>query len=323
MKRSTKIWLLSAIVFILVGIIGSFVILNSADWDLNQLSTQKIQRKSYAITEKFNSIYLETDIANVCFTYSTDGQIKVDCYENEKATHKVNVKDGVLTIKLNDTRTWYEKISIVSTKTPTVTVYLPYSSLSSLTVKATTSDVAVYNCSNFENIDIKVNTGYVICSAPASKLTQISTTTGDIDVKKVRGESMKLSTSTGDISIKNVSCANDITANTDTGDITLDTVSCSSFLSTANTGDLEMNSVTASSWFSIKRSTGDVAFNRCNAFDISIETDTGDVTGSLLYSKAFKVKSNTGKVSVPKFNGFGKCNITTDTGDIIIEVTGY
>ena len=51
-----------------------------------------------------------------------------------------------------------------------------------------------------------------------------------------------------------------------------------------------------------------------------VETDTGDVTGSLLSDKVFITKSDTGSIDVPKTVTGGKCEITTDTGDIKIEI---
>jgi hypothetical protein len=44
------------------------------------------------------------------------------------------------------------------------------------------------------------------------------------------------------------------------------------------------------------------------------------VSGSLLSNKVFTAKTDTGKVSVPNSSNGGKCEITTDTGKIIIEI---
>ena len=51
-----------------------------------------------------------------------------------------------------------------------------------------------------------------------------------------------------------------------------------------------------------------------------MKTDTGKVVGSLLSEKVFIAETSTGKVSVPKTTTGGKCEITTSTGDIKIEV---
>jgi len=51
-----------------------------------------------------------------------------------------------------------------------------------------------------------------------------------------------------------------------------------------------------------------------------METDTGDIRGSLLSSKVFLADSGTGKVDVPKTVTGGKCQVHTDTGDIKITI---
>ena len=63
----------------------------------------------------------------------------------------------------------------------------------------------------------------------------------------------------------------------------------------------------------------DVRFEGCDAGELSVRTDTGDVTGTLLSGKVFLVQSDTGRVEVPKTVSGGRCEIATDTGDILIE----
>ena len=70
----------------------------------------------------------------------------------------------------------------------------------------------------------------------------------------------------------------------------------------------------------IKRSTGDVKFDGSDAAEIFIKTDTGDVTGSLLTDKVFITQTDTGNIDVPKTVNGGRCEISTDTGDIKISV---
>ena len=61
-------------------------------------------------------------------------------------------------------------------------------------------------------------------------------------------------------------------------------------------------------------------FDACDAAEIYVKTDTGDVTGTLLSDKKFFAESDTGKVSVPKSVTGGRCEISTDTGRIDITV---
>ena len=58
----------------------------------------------------------------------------------------------------------------------------------------------------------------------------------------------------------------------------------------------------------------------CDAGELLISTDTGDVHGTLLTEKIFLVRSSTGEIHVPETVSGGKCKITTSTGDIHIEI---
>ena len=88
----------------------------------------------------------------------------------------------------------------------------------------------------------------------------------------------------------------------------------------ADTGDLNMKSVIASGKLSIERSTGDVMLEGCDANELDILTDTGDVVGTLLSEKIFIINTDTGDIDVPRTTSGGLCEITTDTGDVEISI---
>ena len=51
-----------------------------------------------------------------------------------------------------------------------------------------------------------------------------------------------------------------------------------------------------------------------------METETGHVKGTLLSDKNFQVHSETGSIDVPKGKEGGLCSISTETGDVKIEI---
>ena len=83
-----------------------------------------------------------------------------------------------------------------------------------------------------------------------------------------------------------------------------------------------MNNVIAAEKFSVERSTGYVKLNGCDAAELYVKTNTGDVIGSLLTDKVFITDTDTGSVDVPKTAVGGKCEIKTDTGNIKIKTEG-
>lgn len=131
--------------------------------------------------------------------------------------------------------------------------------------------------------------------------------------------SVYIKESTGDVSIEKMSVIS-LDINLSTGDVFLSDVACKILSTSGNTGDVYLKNVTAAKNLSITRSTGDIELLNSDAFEISVNTDTGDVKGTLLSPKIFITQTDTGKIDVPHTTEGGKCEITTDTGDIEIEV---
>lgn len=322
MKKATIAWLITAASLVLLGALifgGSLMALN---FDFGKLSTTKHETNTHAVTEEFHSIYVSTDSADVTFLRSEDGKASVVCSELTKTKHAVSVENGTLTVKRTDTRKWYEYIGIFSKK-ERVTVYLPKSEYDSLTVKGSTGSVRLPEELLFRNIDVAISTGYVICFSDTAELMKLKTTTGHIQIRNATVGSMELMVSTGDVDLTSVTVTDKIDVKVSTGDIEFSGVRCKSLVSTGSTGEVELKDVIATGLFSIERSTGDIELTECDAGEIHIKTDTGDVSGSLLSDKIFFPKSDTGRIHVPKTTAGGICEVTTDTGNIKFVISPY
>lgn len=319
MSKITKIWLIIAASFVLIGCIIFGGVMTMLKWDFTKLSTDKYETNDYEITEKFKNISIVTDTADIVFLPSENSKTSVSCYEQRNAKHFVAVKDGVLVIEVVDTRKWYEHIGI-NFSTPKITVYIPQGEYGALFVKSSTGNVEIPKEFKFENIDISESTGNVTNYASASENIIIKTSTGNIRVENVSANTLDLSVSTGGVTVSNVTCEGDVKINVSTGKTNLTDIECRNVVSNGNTGAISLKNVNATENFLIERSTGDVKLDGCDATEISVETDTGDVRGSLLTDKIFIVQTDTGNVDVPKTVTGGKCEITTSTGDINISI---
>ena len=319
MKKSTIAWLVVAASLILLGAIIFGGVIMSLNWDFNKLNTNKFETNTHTVSDSFDSIAIDTDTADITFLPSEDESCKVVCNELENINHSVEVVDGKLTIKCEDTRKWYEYIGINFGKT-TVTVYLPQSEYKSISIDESTGDVYIPSNFKFERIDVTVSTGDIACYSSTSGKIKLKASTGDIKLENISAGSLELSVSTGRVSISSVVCDGDVKLRASTGDTTLTNITCANLTSSASTGKLVMNNVIASGNFSIERDTGDVRFEMCDAGEITIVTDTGDVKGTLLSDKIFIANTDTGRKDIPKTTTGGNCKITTDTGDIKISI---
>ena len=320
MKKSTKIWLITAVLLIVVGMLILCCVAAETKGDLGMLSNKKYETNRYTIEEEFKDVVVKTNTADVEIMPSEGEAAEIVCVEDSKEKHAVSVKDGALTVEVVDTRKWYDYIGIFGMKAPKITVCIPAGEYGNLTVKASTGDVRTGESLRFESVDIKISTGNIESLASCKGTMKLGTNTGDVKVKNISVAMLDILGGTGEISVKNVTCEGELSASVTTGATKITDATCARFVSSANTGDLMMKNVVAAGEFLIRRTTGDVRFEKCDAAEIAVTTGTGDVKGSLLSEKIFVTKSGTGKIKVPETTTGGKCKVTTTTGNIILTI---
>lgn len=269
-------------------------------FDFSKLSTMKYETNTYEVSGGFDKISIDTDITDIVFARSDDESCKVVCFEAERMKHSVRCSNGTLTIGVNDERKWYEYIGI-SFSSPKMTIYLPQSEYTSLSIDTATGNIDIPEGFNFNEIEIKSATGDIDCTANASDSIKIRSNTGNIDVSSVKSKC--------DIDIK-----------TNTGSVKLTDIACTNFTAESDTGKITLTNVVAEDNIFIESDTGSIKLNSSDAARLSLKTDTGNITGTLLSEKIFIAKSSTGKVNVPETESGGKCEIKTATGNIKIEI---
>ncbi len=320
MKKAVKILLITAVSLIVIGAAAFCIVMTANGWDFSKLGSGKMETNTYEVSEDVRAISIRSETEDIIFCPSADGKCSVVCYENEKAKHVVKVQDGTLAISINDTRAWYDYIALFNIGSPTITVYLPETEYESLFIEESTGEITVPKDFAFGSIKLTVSTGDVDCRASSEGLLSIHTSTGDISLADLSAGELDLSVSTGRVELQSITCDGTVGLSVSTGKADFTDVSCEKLSSTGSTGDLSLKNVIATDTISIDRSTGDISFDRCDAGELTVETDTGKVKGSLLSPKIFIVRSDTGRIDVPETTEGGKCKITTDTGNIQIEI---
>lgn len=322
MRTSTKIWLILAALLVAAGLILFGAAMTVHGWDFHQLSTVTYETNTYEIREDFTNISIVTDTAGIVFLPSPDGQCRVECYEQEKKNHTVTVQEGTLALRLTDSsdpRDYFQYIGI-NVSMPQITVYLPETQYASLSVDGSTGAVTVPKDFAFQSVELSLTTGAIDFSASVDGLIKLSTSTGLIRLEHTSVGALELSVTTGQIALSDVTCTGTVNTKCTTGQTQLTDIRCENLFSRGSTGDLTMENVIAADSFSLERSTGNITFDRCDASEIVIRTDTGDVRGSLLSEKVFIAQTDTGLVTVPRVGSGGMCQIDTDTGDIYITL---
>ncbi len=315
MKKIKSLLIVALALMVIGGIIFTGVMM-VLDWDFKKLSTVKYETNSYEI-EDFKNIKITTSTAKIIFKPSTDGKNKVVCFEESNEKHQVALNEDTLTITEQNTKKWYQYMGI-DFYSPSITLYLAEGEYGDLFFKASTGDLIIPEEFTFKDLDLSFSTGDVTINAKKLDEIKVMTSTGDITVENLLVKSLELTASTGKIVVNNVKSEGDINLKVSTGKTILSDISCENFTSKGGTGKISLKSVIANEKLCIVRDTGDVELDNCDGAQISITTDTGDVSGSLKSEKVFIVKTHTGRVKVPDTITGGKCEITTDTGDIQI-----
>ena len=336
--KKTMIWLIVGLALVLIGGCVFVGVLAAGDWDFSRLSTEKYHTVTHTVSAPWNRIFIDSDTADITLLPSADGGVRVVCYEEEKLKHSVTVEGETLTVRVVDTRRWYEHIGIFG-GSPKITLYLPAGEYAALTVREDTGDIDIPRDFSFASLDLMLSTGDVRCAAAVTGTTRIEsstgdvhctgavmgaveliTSTGDVSVVGVTVESLRATTTTGRINLSALTCRGVLLADVSTGKVTMTDVTCDTLTTNGSTGDLALHRVLATSRFSITRDTGDVRFEACDAAEIVVKTDTGDVEGSFRTEKIVYASTDTGRVEVPRCTGGGRCEITTDTGDIRVSI---
>ena len=324
MKRATKLWLLAAAALIVLGMLAFVCVMAFHHWDYTALGSpvvNSLETETVVIGEDFRSIDLRSETSDISFLPSEDGKCKVVFCEPDNVQTSAGVRNGTLFIEVTDKGgSWLDHFSLFTAGSSSVTVYLPKAEYAALSIEEHTGEIALPGDFAFERIGITASTGDVTCRASASGAVQIGTDTGMIDVENISAGALELSVTTGRVEVRGVECAGDVRLSVSAGKSFLTDLTCRSLATTGSTGDLSMENVIAAELISVERSTGDVKLNGCDAAELLIQTDTGDVSGTLRSEKVFFPQTDTGKVSVPESINGGKCKVTTDTGDIRLSV---
>ena len=337
-KTAKKRLLIAAASMILAGAILFATALALGGWDLSKLGTVDYVATTLNPAGDFENITVNVFTTYVKFLPSEDERCRIECYEDKEVKHTAEVKDGTLVIDTEDTRRWFGFISL-SFKNPTMTVYLPKNEYGILDIGTDTGAVEIPGDLTFEGIKIDGQTGAVNCSASAKGSIDIRLDTGALVMKDFSARSMKLRTATGVIklsggtvaenieieadtgmvSLENIACK-DLRAETDTGRVSFKSIACGGDVyAETDTGGIAFENVIGEGKFELKSNTGDIDLDMCDARELYLTADTGDISGKLLSDKIFFADSDTGRVSVPKSVTGGRCEVSTDTGDVNFE----
>ncbi len=343
MKKTKKCALFVALVMMIAGAAIFFIAFAIAGFKFQNLSTEKIVTQNAEIKEPFQRISISSYEYDLNILKSEDNKCRVIFTGNEKQPLVCNVKGMELVIDLHNTKKWYENIGstfqFASQKDTGIRVYLPQKEYEAIYASSYSGDIIIdsgfsFGEANFDTssgnikasgmtdhkLDIQSYSGKIdISEISASDIINIGTQSGTINVEKVNAYNIAVNSYSGKVSLENLIAKGSLSIETQSGNVAL---SGSADSVTVNTysGRINLENAIAKMSLSVETQSGNVVLNGCDAGEISVDTYSGSVSGTLLSDKIFVTSTYSGSVNVPVSSGTEICTISTQSGNINVLV---
>ncbi|MBR5421783.1 MAG: DUF4097 family beta strand repeat protein [Lachnospiraceae bacterium] len=132
--------------------------------------------------------------------------------------------------------------------------------------------------------------------------------------------SLNISLTTGDVELPEKLCLRSADISVTAGSVTVASRLSDTLSVHTVTGSIGVEAVVLSGEMRLSCNTGEIELNDCDASSLYLSTNVGDIEGSLLSEKIFRVQNHFGDVDVPQCNSGGICDISCHTGDIEISL---
>lgn len=343
MNKTKKIWIIIACTAVAAGLLIALI---AAIIGENSLFSNDIQRemKTYSVDENFTNISINNTAYDIVIRPSENKKCTVECLEEEKLYHTVEVTRDTLTITEVNKKKWYENfyfgIFPSNWTELCLTVYLPKEKYENLLLKNTSGDISVKSKITFtdievhntsgdvslsditaENISAKSTSGDVLISNSNIKSELfLKSTSGDTKATDIKADNLTSESTSGNIIFKSAEVKSNILANTTSGEIEFFDVSANDIAVKSTSGDAYFTDSISKGRLFAKTVSGDIELERCDGKNIDLQSTSGEIDGSLLTGKKFITNTTSGDIRVPSDSGTDKCVISTVSGDIEIYV---
>lgn len=292
MSKSLRITFIIILSILAAGLTALFVMLIKNDNSFFIFNFFSKESKELIIDKNFENVYdyinISSEDGNIYIEYSDTNDIKVKIFGKEENSY-VKSEENTLYIK-GDT----EKCSFFcfNHEYARIEVYLPKDYDKNIVIDEKTGDIKIRE---FELMKSEITTTTGDIEIQELNSLNVKTKTGDIDIRKIDNVDIKVTT--GDIDIDEVNVAK---IESTTGDINIKKLN-NSIDAVITTGDININNMQLTENSSIRTTTGDIYIKTNNEFYVDASSSTGDINIKNNYRTSeyeLKLKSTTGDIKV-------------------------
>ncbi len=343
MKKTKKCALFISLVMMIAGAAIFFIAFAIAGFKFQNLSAEKITTQNFEIKEPFQRISVSSYEYDLNILKSEDEKCRIVYTGDEKQPLVCNVMGKELVIDLHNNKKWYENIGLnfqfALPDDTGITVYLPEKEYEAINASSYSGAIDIESGFSFDEANFDTSSGNIKASGMTAEKLDIQSYSGKIDISEISSsDNINVGTQSGAIHAGNVD-ANNVAVDSYSGKVSLEnliakgsllvgTQSGNAALSgsadsvTVNTysGRVNLENAIAKTSLSVETQSGNVVLNDCDAGEITVDTYSGSVSGSLLSDKIFVTSTYSGSVNVPISSGTEICTITTQSGNINLSI---
>ncbi|WP_211749233.1 DUF4097 family beta strand repeat-containing protein [Paenibacillus sp. Marseille-Q4541] len=201
-----------------------FISACTTDSDSQNTSTP-YEEKSYTVdAEKVSNLSLTTRGRTIELVESTDHQIHINYFENDKESYDINISDNKeLTMEAVNNKNWKDYIGLDTEKEHrNVKIAVPSGIASGITMKTSKGDIVISEVDIAGSIDVATSDGKIeMTNVAVDKILKLETKNDDMILSEVNTKgSVDASISNGNIQVENVAVDDTLKLKSKNGDIT-------------------------------------------------------------------------------------------------------
>ena len=236
-----------------------------------------------------SDIVISYDEEEITFMKSADDKLMIKEYMSDsKSRYFAKVDQKKDTIKISEGKKPFPAGGF----TRHVEVYLPDSYQKNLTVTTTNGSIELQNIElNMKSLRVDSTSGKIKIKHASAEAVHISTTSSEMELGNLEGDSIRLETTSGSVQCTEVS--GNVTCTSTSGDVVIQSASGSGSFRNENSGKLCVEYVNVDGDLTFYNKNGEVAVTLPEDFDFIFEAETKNGTVSVPFEEELVRKGRT------------------------------